>query len=128
MHDGGQAVTPQQKRQAGYQWEHDIVDLLREMGYPHAERRRAGAASDRGDVAGIPGVVIECKNHKLITLGVWMKGLIAKQRNDNGSLGVLFIKRKQASTRQSYAVMTVEQAVVLLRAAADGLAGRHPTE
>ena len=49
---------------AGRNWERAICVYLTTRGWPHAERRRQAGAADRGDVAGIAGVVIEAKNTK----------------------------------------------------------------
>ena len=50
----------------------DVVGFLRANGYPHAERRALAGIQDRGDVAGIPGVVIEVKNHATMALSAWV--------------------------------------------------------
>jgi hypothetical protein len=49
-----------------------VVQCLREHGWPFAERRVQGGQHDRGDVAGIPGVVIEVKNQAKMTLAEWV--------------------------------------------------------
>ena len=49
-----------------------VVQCLREHGWPYAERRVQGGQHDRGDVAGIPGVVIEVKNQQAMKLAEWV--------------------------------------------------------
>lgn len=46
----------------GPKFEADVVAYLKAHGFPYAERRVMGGVNDRGDVAGIPGVVLEVKN------------------------------------------------------------------
>jgi len=46
-------------RAKGTAWETAIVGYLRGRGAPHAERRALNGSNDRGDIAGIPGLVIE---------------------------------------------------------------------
>ena len=49
-----------------------VVRFLQANGYPHAERRALAGAQDRGDVAGIPGLVIEVKDCKRMELAQWV--------------------------------------------------------
>ena len=41
----------------GTAWETAIVRFLKDRGWPNAERRALGGANDRGDIAGVVGVV-----------------------------------------------------------------------
>jgi len=63
--------------------EAQVVQCLREHGWPHAERRVMGGRNDRGDVAGIPGVVIEVKNSPdyVRELAGWVDEAKAEGRN-----------------------------------------------
>jgi hypothetical protein len=49
-----------------------VVRFLQANGYPHAERRALAGAQDRGDVAGIPGLVIEVKAAARMELAAWL--------------------------------------------------------
>jgi hypothetical protein len=85
-------------RAAGKEAERLVVAFLRGHGARHAERRLAGNAVDRGDVAGIPGVVVEVKSpgpDAPIALGPWLKETLAERDNDGARLGLLVIKRRQ---------------------------------
>jgi hypothetical protein len=75
-----------------------VVGFLRSHGARHAEKRLAGAAKDRGDIAGIPGVVIEVKcpgPDAPITLGPWMTETMNERDNDGAEIGLLVVKRRQ---------------------------------
>ena len=49
-----------------------VVRFLQANGYPHCERRALAGAQDRGDVAGIPGIVIEVKAAARLELAAWV--------------------------------------------------------
>lgn len=74
--------------------ERAVVEWLIANGYVHAERRLAGAVNDKGDVSGLPGVVIEVKNHARQQLADWVDQLIAEMANAKSDLGVVIHKRK----------------------------------
>lgn len=81
-------------RRRGTRWETAIVDHLRTRGAPHAERRARNGARDRGDIAGIPGVVIEAKNEKAITLASYLDEANLEATNDGARIGAAWIKRR----------------------------------
>lgn len=59
-------------RAKGTAWETAVVTYLRGRGWPYAERRTMGGSNDRGDIAGIVGVIVECKSAKRVELGAWL--------------------------------------------------------
>lgn len=99
----------------GTAFEREVVDFLRGHGFPAAERRAMEGVNDRGDVAGIPGVVVECKNHRDIDLGGFMGELEAEQARAAAPVGLLVVKRRMKPVARAYAVMTLDQASALLR-------------
>lgn len=91
----------------GSAWERAIVEALRAAGWPHAERRLAGAALDRGDIAGVVGVVIEAKNKARLDLAEWIDEAEHERVNDNAWLGVVWHKRRgKAGAADGYVTMT----------------------
>lgn len=111
-------------KRKGTGWETAVVTYLKENGVPHAERRTLNGAKDRGDIAGIPGVVIECKNEKTVTLATYMDETEKERRNDNASIGAAWVKRRgKASPAHGYVVMTGER---FLRLLADAGYIAHP--
>lgn len=105
-------------KRKGTSWEAALVAYLREHGAPHAERRALGGAKDRGDIAGIPGVVIEAKSAARLELAGWLAEAEAERANDGADLGVVWAKRKgKGSPADGYAVMDGATLVRLLRAA-----------
>jgi hypothetical protein len=101
--------------------ERDLVTFLRTAGFPHAERRLAGAAQDRGDIAGVPGVVLEVKNHASLNLAGWVDEAVAEQANDGADYGIVVHKRRgKGNAGDWYATCTVAQMARLLRQAGYG--------
>lgn len=103
----------------GSLFESQIVAYLQEHGFPAAERRVMGGTRDRGDVAGIPAVVIESKNSPdyVRKLSVWLDE--ANEEADNGKadeIGVVWHKRRgKGSPADCYVTMDGRTFVELLR-------------
>jgi hypothetical protein len=111
--------------------ERAVVDYLRGNGFPYAERRLAGDVKDRGDIAGVPGVVIEVKNCERTELGAWVGEAVVEQANDGADYGVVWHKRRgRGDPGQWYATLPAAQLVRLLRAAGygDPLSATLPAE
>lgn len=91
---GDWIVTGHQKRK-GDGAERAVASYLRTAGFLHAERALgAGRRADRGDIDGIPGVVIEVKNAKRIELAAWLAETEAEVANANAVTGLLVVKRR----------------------------------
>jgi Holliday junction resolvase len=97
------------QKQKGTAAETAVVNWLKKQGRKQVERRSLNGTQDRGDIAGIPCVVIEVKNHKTMKLSEWMKELEVEMRNDKADTGVV-IHKKTGTTDvgQWYASMPVE--------------------
>jgi len=104
-----------------------VVQCLREHGWPYAERRVQGGQHDRGDVAGIPGLVIEVKNQAQMTLAAWLDealteagrwsetGLRRASQVRDGELAIVWHKRRQRSSPLDwYVTMTSRDFLALL--------------
>jgi hypothetical protein len=99
----------------GTTWETAIVDYLRGRGAVHAERRASHGNTDRGDIAGVPGVVIEAKNAAKVELGNWTTEMLAEVDNAGAELGALWIKRRlRSSPGEAYVVLKGDHFVDLL--------------
>lgn len=99
----------------GTAWETAVVRYLNDCGFPLAERRTLSGRYDRGDISGIPDVVIECKTSKQISLPKWMDETETERVNDDSNYGMLVIKRRQRGISDAYVVLPLWQAVRLLR-------------
>jgi hypothetical protein len=94
-----------------------VVRFLREAGFLQAERRTLSGVQDRGDIAGVPGVVIEVKNCTRDQLPAWVAEAECERDNDHATLGVVWHKRRGTTDPGSWFVtMSGEQFAALLRA------------
>lgn len=93
-----------------------VVAYLRSQGFIQAERRALNGSADRGDVAGIPGVVVEVKNCARQEFAAWVREAELERDNDRASLGVVWSKRRGKSDPADWFVtMSGRQFAFLLR-------------
>lgn len=98
----------------GTAFESRVVKYLVERGFIYAERRALQGTNDKGDVSGIPGVVIECKNQAQITLAAWMDETLTEQANAKAPVAFCVFPRRNRHIGQAYVVMTLDQAISLI--------------
>lgn len=97
------------QRAKGTSAETAVVRYLQDNGFIHAERRALHGINDKGDITGIPGVVIEVKNHAKLTLAEWVKELQQEMVNANADFGFVVAKKKGTTNpAEWYAVMPLE--------------------
>lgn len=102
----------------GTTWETAIVNYLRTRGAPHAERRTPNGTKDRGDITGIPAIVIEAKNTTRIDLAGSLKEAHTERDNDHADLGAVWAKRRgKTSPADGYVIMDGKEFTDLLIAA-----------
>lgn len=96
-------------KQKGTAAETAVVNYLKDKGRKHVERRSLNGSNDRGDIAGLPGVVIEVKNHARMELSQWVSELEVEMTNDKADTGVVIHKKKGTTdVGQWYATMPVD--------------------
>ena len=96
-------------RARGTRFEQALCDYLNAHGFEYAERRALRGTNDRGDIAGIPGVVIEAKATKTIDLAGAMDELTKEIANAHAARGYLVVKRRNKNIDQSYVVCSLRQ-------------------
>lgn len=102
----------------GTAWETSIVGYLVGAGVVNAERRALAGGSDRGDIAGLPAVVIEAKNASRVELAAWLDEANRERDNDGADVGVVWFKRRgKASPGAGFVLMDGATLVRLLAAA-----------
>lgn len=102
----------------GTRWESAVVEFLKGVGWPYAERRALSGREDQGDVAGIPGVVIECKNQNRQSLAEWLDEALTERNNASADVGAVWFKRVgRGSPGDGYVLMDGNTFAVLLKAA-----------
>lgn len=111
-------------RAKGTRHETNVVRYLNANGFPHVERRALNGSRDRGDVAGLPGVVIEAKSEKRFDLAGWLDEAVKEGRNASAAIAVVWAHRPgKSSAGDGYVIMTGAQFVALLGADAGPLPG-----
>lgn len=105
-------------KQKGTTAESAVVSFLNSKYWPHAERRTLNGQHDRGDIAGVLGVVIEVKNHREMDLSGWLKEAEREKANDHADHGVVWHKKRGTTDPGKwYVTMTGESFAELLKAA-----------
>ena len=89
----------------GSAFETACIEYMRNHGFPYAERRVPTGARDRGDLGGVPGLMLEFKNHKLIDLAGFMDEVVAEKNHAHAQVGAAVVKRRNHSIERSYAVL-----------------------
>lgn len=111
-------------KQRGTAWESAVVRFLQGVGFVHTERRALAGNKDRGDLAGIPGLVVECKHVARLDLSGWLDEAELERDNDRARYGAVWVKRKGTTNPgRSYVLMSGDDFGRLL-ADAYGLADR----
>jgi hypothetical protein len=102
-------------KRKGSQFERDVVHYLREHGFSDCERAYgAGRPEDVGDVAGVPGVTIECKATKSINLAGFVDEVERERLNARQPFGVVVVKRRGKGAADSYVVCNLSTFVRLV--------------
>ena len=105
-------TNPQKNKGDGF--ERLIVKYLQSQGI-NAQRTRAGWTADRGDISGVRGLVLECKNHKSPDLSGWVKELEHECDNAGAEAGVIIHKRhRYTEARDQYVTLPLHMFVRLL--------------
>lgn len=87
-------MKPATAKAKGRDTENALVEWMKANGVPYAERRRLNGTKDKGDIAGLPGVVIEVKSAARLDLATWMAELDCEITNDQAATGALVMRPK----------------------------------
>lgn len=101
-------------KRKGTEWESTVVTYLRDHGFPFAERRALSGNLDKGDITGVPGVMLECKDVASITLSTFMQEVQVQKANAGAQVGAAIIKRRRKGVAEAYVVMPLHQFVELI--------------
>lgn len=102
----------------GTKHESSCVDYLRESGWPSAERRALAGALDKGDITGLPDVVIEAKATASLMVPSWLREVDIETLNASAEIGVCWAKlRGRAAAKDGVVLMRPATFVKLLREA-----------
>lgn len=115
-------MTSSSKRK-GDVFERAVLATTRTLGFPWAERTRAGYERDHGDLHLVPGraVIVQAKNRARPAWSEWLAQLAAQRANSGADHAVLVVKRAGiADPGEQLAVMRYADMLRLLRAAGYG--------
>ena len=102
-------------KQRGTAFESMIVAHLKDNGFPYAERRALAGALDKGDITGLPGVMLEIKACKTLKLSEWMDEVRVEKKNAAAQVGVCVVKRRNHGAGRAYVVMEFDDFLDLIR-------------
>lgn len=91
-------------KQKGTAFETAVVTFLSEK-FPGVERRTLSGASDKGDVAGLAGWVLELKNYKTFNLSGWVEEARKEAANASVDWWAVVAKRPNKNVSESYVVL-----------------------
>ena len=106
-------------KQKGTLAETAVAELLKNV-WPLVERRALNGINDKGDIAGIPQIVIEVKNQKSYKISEWLKETKQEQVNAKADYGVLVIKPNGVGVSRVqdwWAVIPLSDLITLLQKA-----------
>lgn len=107
-------------RARGTVWESAICRFLAPR-FPSVERRALGGSNDRGDIAGLPQLVIEAKHVARLDLSGWLDEAETERDNDGARYGAVWVKRRGTTNPgRAYVLMSGDD-FVRLYADAQGL-------
>jgi Holliday junction resolvase len=86
-------------KQKGTTAEREVVRYLQNW-WPAAERRALSGNKDKGDVAGIPGLVVEVKAAKTPQLAAWKRETMVEAANANVFHCMLVVKRPYKAVQE----------------------------
>lgn len=114
----GKPVMVNRSKAKGTSAESAIAAALIAAGWPHAERRALQGNQDKGDIAGVPGVMIEAKATATYDIQGWLREVTTEKANAGADIGACWFKlRGKTDPLQWAVVMTGEQFADLLKRA-----------
>ena len=111
------ACSMSKSKQKGTLAETAVADFLQQT-FPAVERRTLSGKNDKGDIAGVPGCVVEVKNQRSYKIHEWMKETETERINANADVGVLVIKPNGvgvANVDKWWAVVSLETITRLIK-------------
>lgn len=101
-------------KQKGTKFETEVVNYFHHRGMTDVGRQILTGNMDLGDIAGLPGWVIECKNVNTANWAQFMDETNVERKNAGAQYGLLVVRRRMKSITQAYAVLPLDQAVTLI--------------
>lgn len=97
----------------GTRWESAVRDWFNSLGFDVVRPALHGSV-DKGDLFGVPGWTIQCKDTARLDLAGAVDDAIEQARNARTAFAVAIVKRRRRGVGDAYAVMTLAQWATLL--------------
>ena len=109
-------------RRKGKDWEREVRDIFRALGWEHAERTpcSGGLASWPGDLMGVEPFAVECKADEHISVWSALAQARAAAERGSGIFPVVFLRRVRGRRAEVAVAMTVETFRYLARQLREG--------
>lgn len=94
-----------------------VCAFLRTAGFPYAERLALQGNKDRGDVTGIPGVVLEVKAEQTYQFSGWLAEAKVEKENAGADFGIVVAKPRMVGVTRTgdwMAIMRLEDYAKLI--------------
>jgi hypothetical protein len=104
-------------KQKGTLAETAVADFLQQT-FSAVERRTLSGKNDKGDIAGVPGCVVEVKNQRSYKIHEWMKETETERINASVDVGILVIKPNGvgvSKVNEWWAVVSLETITKLIK-------------
>ena len=95
-------------KRKGTAFETEVVNYLRGYHGLPVERRALKGTQDCGDIAGLPGVVLELKNCKRVELAAWVDEALKEAANEGAPWYAVVHKRRMKGPAQAFVTMPLE--------------------
>jgi len=102
-------------RRKGSAFESAVVRYLAEHGFPACERRVMGGSRDRGDIAGVPGWVLEVKAARQLNLAEALREAEVEAAHAGTVRFAAVLKRRSHPVSDAYVVLPLHLFADLLR-------------
>jgi hypothetical protein len=96
-------------KRKGTAWESAVVAFLQGDGWENCERRALRGTLDAGDIAGLPGVVLECKATGVMQMGAAVAEAEKEQKNAKARWHAVVFKRRQKPAGDAYVITSLSE-------------------
>jgi Holliday junction resolvase len=114
-------VTSSRSKRLGTQFETAVVRYLSSFGL--AVRRTPPSPADIGDIDGLDGYAIQCKNCQRLEIPHWIQQAKQQAQRAGKPHGVVVVKRRGKPIKDSFVIMDLETWVGTVTSAQAGEAG-----
>ena len=94
-------------KQVGTRWEGQVCAFLRAAGHTEVFRMADGGEFDAGDVGGLPGWALECRDRAKIDLAGDVRDAEMRAVHKNVPFAAAVIKKRRAPVADAYVVVSL---------------------